>query len=202
MLQHCRAHRRLGTWAPATTGAPYYRTPSTLEAPRWPLLWEAGTTWRDHPPLWLPTLAKLSPGYEKATFLLHCWDLTQKVSYLFISWSMSPKEKAMGSIFLEMLKVTSFAIKFIHNWFVFTRSESSFIHISFSVAPCGTGHIAGWKTQALSNSNEAGFPITWANFIILLCWMFLGPAIWINGFSNFQYISVSTFDHLGPGQHW
>ena len=35
-----------------------------------------------------------------------------------------------------------------------------------------------------------------------LCWMFLGPAIWINGFANFGYISVSTIDLLGPGQHW
>ena len=33
MLQHCRAHRRLGTWAPATTGVPYYRVLPTLEAP-------------------------------------------------------------------------------------------------------------------------------------------------------------------------
>ena len=29
----------------------------------------------------------------------------------------------------------------------------------------------------------------------------LGPAIWINGVTNFGYISVSTFDLLGPGQH-
>ena len=35
-----------------------------------------------------------------------------------------------------------------------------------------------------------------------LCQMFLGPAIWINCFANFQYISVSTIDLLGPGQHW
>ena len=31
--------------------------------------------------------------------------------------------------------------------------------------------------------------------------MFLGPAIWIDGFANFEYISVSTIDLLGPGQH-
>ena len=35
----------------------------------------------------------------------------------------------------------------------------------------------------------------------VLCWMFLGPAIWINRFANFEYISVSTIDLLGPGQH-
>ena len=27
-----------------------------------------------------------------------------------------------------------------------------------------------------------------------------GPAIWIDGFQNFEYISVSTIDLLGPGQ--
>ena len=32
-------------------------------------------------------------------------------------------------------------------------------------------------------------------------WMFLGPATWRNGFAYFGYISVSTFDLLGPGQH-
>ena len=32
-----------------------------------------------------------------------------------------------------------------------------------------------------------------------VCWMFLGPAIWINSFANFGYISASTFDLLGPG---
>ena len=32
--------------------------------------------------------------------------------------------------------------------------------------------------------------------------MFLGPAIWIDGFAKFEYISVSTIDLLGPGQHW
>ena len=38
-------------------------------------------------------------------------------------------------------------------------------------------------------------------FDIVLCWMFLGPAIWIDGFANFGHISVSTIDLLGPGQH-
>ena len=50
---------------------------------------------------------------------------------------------------------------------------------------------------------SAGQPVI--NFRIqlhlALCWMFLGPAIWINSLANFGYISVSTFDLLGPGQH-
>ena len=33
-----------------------------------------------------------------------------------------------------------------------------------------------------------------------LCWMFFGPAIWINSFAIFWYISVSTVDLLGPSQ--
>ena len=40
---------------------------------------------------------------------------------------------------------------------------------------------------------------------IYMCWMFLGPAIWIDGFCKFGYISVilvSTIELLGPGQHW
>ena len=37
------------------------------------------------------------------------------------------------------------------------------------------------------------------NVMLKLCWMFLGPAIWINCFANFEYISVSTIDLLGPG---
>ena len=32
--------------------------------------------------------------------------------------------------------------------------------------------------------------------------MFLGPAIWIDSFANFEYISVSTIDLLGPGQQY
>ena len=31
--------------------------------------------------------------------------------------------------------------------------------------------------------------------------MFLDPAIWIDGFCKIWYISVSTIDLLGPGQH-
>ena len=42
-----------------------------------------------------------------------------------------------------------------------------------------------------------------------LCWVLfysimsnvLGPAIWIDGFANFGYISESSIDLLGPGQH-
>ena len=39
------------------------------------------------------------------------------------------------------------ASQFIHSWFVVTSFESSLIHVS--VAPCGAGHTAVWKTQVL-----------------------------------------------------
>ena len=35
---------------------------------------------------------------------------------------------------------------------------------------------------------------------MILGWMFLGPAIWINCFCKFWI--VSTIDLFGPGQHW
>ena len=45
--------------------------------------------------------------------------------------------------------------------------------------------------------------------VVCVCWMWwcivlnvLCPAIWINRFALLGYISVSTIDLLGPGQHW
>ena len=55
-----------------------------------------------------------------------------------------------------------------------------------------------WNCQREQDIGVLGF---WLQYIYALCWMFLGPAIWKNRFANFEYISVSTIDLLGPGQH-
>ena len=50
-------------------------------------------------------------------------------------------------------------------------------------------------------SDRSGDDEHGANFLCIVLNV-LCPAIWINRFAFFGYISVSTIDLLGPGQHW
>ena len=66
---------------------------------------------------------------------------------------------------------------------------------------CQSAFVVNGNIRMYSVLVKTTHQLLFLQFTLWLCWKFLAPAIWINSFTNFGYISASTIELLGPGQH-